>query len=76
MISDMEKVLHQDEHDELVQTLKMYLRCKMNYSLTAKQMYIHINTVRKRIEQINDLLGIDLDDPISRLKLELFLLLT
>lgn len=75
MISDMEKVLHQDEHDELVQTLKMYLRCKMNYSLTAKQMYIHINTVRKRIEQINDLLGIDLDDPISRLKLELFLLL-
>lgn len=76
MIRDMERVLCQEENDELVQTLKMYLNCRMNYSLTAKNLFIHINTVRKRIERINELLGIDLDEPISRLKLELFLMLT
>ncbi|MDW7671669.1 MAG: PucR family transcriptional regulator ligand-binding domain-containing protein [Bacillota bacterium] len=76
MMEDMENLLCLNDSDELIQTLKMYLRCRMNYSLTAKNMFIHINTVRKRIEQINEMLGIDLDDPISRLKLELFLMLT
>ena len=45
----------------------------MNYSHTAKNLYIHINTVRKRIEQINDKIQIDLDDPLNRLKLEVLL---
>lgn len=45
----------------------------MNYSLTAKQLFIHINTVRKRIEEINDLINFDLEDPMNRLKLEILL---
>lgn len=75
MVEDLEAVLGKEEHAELVQTLKVYLNCKMNYSLTAKSMFIHINTVRKRIEQVNDLLGLDLEDPVSRLKLEMLLML-
>ena len=47
----------------------------MNYSLTAKQLFMHINTVRKRIEEINDLVDFDIEDPLYRLKLEIILLL-
>lgn len=75
MVKDMDKILKHNDSEELIETLKMYLNCKMNYSLTAKNLFIHINTVRKRISHINNLLEIDLDDPINRLKLELLLLI-
>ena len=26
----------------------------MNYSVTAEKMYVHINTIRKRIDKVND----------------------
>lgn len=45
----------------------------MNYSLTAKTLFMHINTVRKRIEEINDLINFDIEDPVNRLKLEILL---
>ena len=45
----------------------------MNYSLTAKQLFVHINTVRKRIEEIKDLINLDLENPMDRLKLEILL---
>ena len=66
-------LIENDEDKSLIETLDTYLGSNMNYSLTAKKMYIHINTVRKRIEEINDLIDIDLEDPISRLKLEILL---
>lgn len=40
---------------------------------TTKRLFLHINTVRNRIEEINDLIDINLDNPIDRLKLELLL---
>ena len=73
MLMDLKELFAQDENKELIETLKVYLDCKMNYSQTAKNLYIHINTVRKRIEQINDQIQIDLDDPLNRLKLEVLL---
>ena len=73
MLKDLKELFAQDENKELIETLKVYLDCKMNYSQTAKNLYIHINTVRKRIEQINDQIQIDLDDPLNRLKLEVLL---
>ena len=73
MLMDLKELFAQDENKELIETLKVYLDCKMNYSHTAKNLYIHINTVRKRIEQINDQIQIDLDDPLNRLKLEVLL---
>lgn len=75
MMVDLEKLFSMSEADELINTLKVYLNCKMNYSTTAKKLYVHINTVRKRIEQINDILDLDLDDPINRIKVELLLLI-
>ena len=73
MLMDLKELFAQDENKELIETLKVYLDCKMNYSQTAKNLYIHINTVRKRIEQINDQIQIDLEDPLNRLKLEVLL---
>ncbi|WP_416198417.1 MAG: PucR family transcriptional regulator [Sporanaerobacter sp.] len=73
MTKDINVLLKNPEYKELVETLKVYLECKMNYSLTAKQLFIHINTVRKRIEEINDLINFDLEDPMNRLKLEILL---
>ncbi len=73
MSKDINVLIQNPEYKELVETLKVYLECKMNYSLTAKQLFIHINTVRKRIEEINDLINFDLEDPMNRLKLEILL---
>lgn len=73
MLKDLKKLYEDEENKELIETLKVYLDCKMNYSHTAKKLYLHINTVRKRIEQINDKVQIDLEDPLNRLKLEILL---
>lgn len=69
----IKNLLFKDNKKELIETLDAYLESNMNYSLTAKKLFIHINTVRKRIEYIKDLIDIDLEDPISRLKLEILL---
>lgn len=73
MSKDIRILIENPEYRELIETLKVYLQCKMNYSLTAKQLFLHINTVRKRIEEINNLIRFDLEDPMNRLKLEILL---
>lgn len=73
MLRDINELIKRDEHNELVKTLKTYLENQMNYSLTAKQLFVHINTVRKRLEEIKDLINMDLEDPMNRLKLEVLL---
>ncbi|MDR7857697.1 PucR family transcriptional regulator ligand-binding domain-containing protein [Tissierella sp.] len=70
---DIKTLIENPEHKELIEILRAYLECKMNYSLTAKQLFLHINTVRKRVEEIKDLIDLDLEDPMSRLKLEILL---
>lgn len=45
----------------------------MNYSITAEKMYVHVNTIRKRIDKMKELLDISLDNRIARLKLEMLL---
>lgn len=73
MLQDLHVLLNNEQHKDLVYTLKVYLECKMNFSLTAKKLYLHINTIRKRIEEITDLTNLDLDNPMNRLKLEILL---
>lgn len=70
MLKDLRGLFDHDENKELIETLKAYLDCNMNYTQTAKKLYSNINTVRRRIEQINDRIDIDLEEPLSRLKLE------
>ncbi|MBU5424849.1 PucR family transcriptional regulator ligand-binding domain-containing protein [Tissierella pigra] len=73
MLKDIKLLTENPEYRELIETLRVYLECKMNYSLTAKQLFIHINTVRKRIGEINDLINFDIEDSMNRLKLEILL---
>ena len=61
---------------ELLHTLKVYLVNNMNYSLTADILYVHINTIRKRIDRVmeeNALKDTDWDDPVERAKMILLL---
>lgn len=62
-----------EDNRELLETLSGYLESNMNYSVTAKKLYIHINTVRNRIKHIEELIDLDLEDPITKLKLIILL---
>ena len=45
---------------ELLPTLKSFLACDGSWSVCASRMYLHVNTVRYRIERIEALTGRDL----------------
>ena len=45
---------------ELVRTLEEYLRNRGGISATASALYVHQNTLRQRLQRIEDLTGMDL----------------
>lgn len=45
---------------QLVRTLEEYLRHRGNVSATAEALYVHQNTLRQRLERIEQLTGMDL----------------
>ena len=47
---------------ELMSTLHAYLSCHTNMSEAAASLYIHRNTLAKRLEKINDLMHVDFSD--------------
>ncbi|MBF6435027.1 PucR family transcriptional regulator [Nocardia cyriacigeorgica] len=49
-----------DDHPELFATMRAYLRNDMNRQLTARQLYVHPNTVDYRLRRIAQLTTIDL----------------
>ncbi len=55
----------------LVETLEAFLRCDYNRVHTAAQLFIHYNTLRYRLAQIDRLTDDARRDPTSRLNLEL-----
>ena len=62
------------EHgDDLLDTLRVYLRCGCNKSQTAKELFVHLNTVKYRVEKIEQLLGYRLDQGDRALRLMLSL---
>ncbi|MDO4490448.1 MAG: helix-turn-helix domain-containing protein [Lachnospiraceae bacterium] len=72
LISEAMNTLKQydaDNHTELFHTLKVYLRLERNLLQTAKKLYIHRSTLSYRIERIQNITGIDLEDEKERLKL-------
>lgn len=73
LLGDYRELMKDERNVELLRTLKTYLENNMNYSLTAEKMYVHINTIRKRIDKVNQLLDIKWDQYIDRLRVELLL---
>lgn len=49
--------------------LLCYLCCERNLTATAKLVNMHRNSITYRIEKIQNMLGLDLDDPEVRLRL-------
>ncbi|WP_020617107.1 PucR family transcriptional regulator [Paenibacillus daejeonensis] len=55
----------------LLHTLRVYFQCNGNARETADQLFIHYNTVTYRLDRIRTELGLRLDDPETRLQLQL-----
>jgi DNA-binding PucR family transcriptional regulator len=47
-------------HGDLVATLTEFLACSGSWARTAEALHLHVNTVRYRIERVQDLTGRDL----------------
>ena len=73
LLDDFRMLLQAEKNRELLQTLKVYLENNMNYSLTAEKLYVNINTIRRRIEKVNELIDIDWDNYYTRTKIGLML---
>ena len=59
--------------DELIKTLRVYFACGCNLRQTAKELYMHYNTISYRIGRIEELIGIDLKDAETRLNVQIAL---
>ena len=66
------------EHDltsstSYLETLRVYLACDRGATQAAAKLYVHRSTLLERLSRIRRELGLDLDDPDERLRLELLL---
>ncbi|MCD1258563.1 PucR family transcriptional regulator ligand-binding domain-containing protein [Paenibacillus athensensis] len=55
----------------LLNTLRTYFDCNCNVKETAERMFVHYNTIGYRLERIRNELGFRLDDPETKLLLQL-----
>ena len=63
----------EQQHSELLDTLKTYFANNGNTALTAKELKIHRNTLAYRLNRIAEITCLDLDDADVRLNLHLAL---
>ncbi len=57
----------------LIKTLTVYFEHLGNLTQTAEALYIHRNTLQYRMERIGEIAGLDLDNPETRLAVQLAL---
>ena len=59
-----DKLLHYDRKKgtELALTLEEYIGCNYSKFKTARKLYIHRNSLSYRLQQINKILGVDVDE--------------
>lgn len=58
---------------ELIRTLEFYFKNNGNLTRISKDLFTHYNTVLYRITRINEITGMNLEDPHNRLNLEIAL---
>jgi purine catabolism regulator len=63
----------EENHTNLVATLRTFLEQNQNSAKTAKLLFIHYNTLRYRIDRAKEILGDFLENPRQRLEIELAL---
>ena len=65
---------HDDNRNaELVETLEAFFACHGNVSQTSSRLHIHRNTLSYRLERIESIANMDLNDPDARFSLQLAL---
>lgn len=65
---------HDDNRNaELVETLEAFFDCHGNLSQTSSRLHIHRNTLSYRLERIESIANLDLNDPEARFALQLAL---
>ncbi len=69
--SILEPLLLEDPDHELLRTLEVFLDSCCSTTDAAHQLGVHRNTVTNRIHKITDVLDINLEDPETRLSLQL-----
>lgn len=58
---ELQHSLHEVTEDkELLKTIRTYLECNLNVSLTSKKLYMHRNSLQYRIEKFIEKTGIDI----------------
>ncbi|MCC6177794.1 MAG: helix-turn-helix domain-containing protein [Chloroflexi bacterium] len=61
------------QNAELVNTLEAFFECHGNHVRTAQRLHLHRNTLLYRLERVRQVLGVELDDPETRLALQVAL---
>jgi sugar diacid utilization regulator/GAF domain-containing protein len=65
---------HDNAHRaSLLPTLECYLDCACNKAAAAKNLHVHLNTLKYRLERIGEMTGLDLGDPDIRFSFQLAL---
>lgn len=57
--------------DSLLTTVRVYLETQCNKSRTAEKLYTHPNTIKYRLSQAEEIMGLKLDDPENIMNLML-----
>lgn len=52
-----------ENNSHYLHTLRAYAACSKNAALTARNLFIHKNTLLYRIQRIHEICGVNLDDP-------------
>ncbi len=60
-----------EQHSNLLETLEAFFAHHGNLSQTAEALFIHRNTLQYRLDRIAEIASIDLDNPETRLALQL-----
>ena len=60
-----------EEDEELFTTFYTFFICNRNYKKTAEALFLHSKTIRYRLNKIEQLLEIDLTNPIQLLNYEI-----
>ena len=67
------KILQHDKekHSSLLKTLEIYLECNNNATKAANKLYIHYKTILYRLDRIQEISGVNLEDKEDRLQIEM-----
>ncbi len=61
------------KNEVLIETIRQYILSNCNNQKAADNLFIHLNTLKYRLQKIQSIAGIDLNDPETRLNLQLAL---